>query len=371
VPRGPASPVRGSFLRRAGGYCWIVPEFHPLERDADEISRAAVERLYTLRPQLVEFYGPKGKARCVEDMAHHVRHLAIALWAGEPELFADYAAWATRVMTAYGVETTHIRASLEALNEIVRTRLDELDADAAGACIGAAIALGPGEEPACEITDAGPHARLAREYLDALLIGSRESAASKLKAAVAQGVPLLEVYVHVLLPVQREVGRLWQKRAITVAQEHFCTHTTQQLMSHLAIDLLYVARPTLDLRAIVFCPGGERHSLGCSAFADLLEARGWSVRCLGADTPVRTVAEEAAAFRPHLLALSVCTVYGVRAATEAVESCRGLLPRLRVIAGGRMITGYPGLAGRLGADMSAADLAEGLELVQEQVRPFQ
>jgi methanogenic corrinoid protein MtbC1 len=67
---------------------------------------------------------------------------------------------------------------------------------------------------------------LAADYLAALLAGEREAALRLVADAAEQGTDVRRLYEDVLAPVQREIGRLWQRDEITVATEHYCTAVT-------------------------------------------------------------------------------------------------------------------------------------------------
>src|SRR6185369_5232827 len=72
---------------------------------------------------------------------------------------------------------------------------------------------------------------LARQYLQTLLRAERHEATRLVLDAVKAGVGVGDIYLQVFQRCQREVGRLWQLKRITVAQEHYCTAATQLAMS--------------------------------------------------------------------------------------------------------------------------------------------
>lgn len=77
------------------------------------------------------------------------------------------------------------------------------------------------------------HYDLALQYTQMLLQGDRHSAGKLIFDAVKSGVPIKEIYLYVFQPSQYEIGRLWQNNKISVAKEHFCTASTQFIISQL------------------------------------------------------------------------------------------------------------------------------------------
>jgi methanogenic corrinoid protein MtbC1 len=65
------------------------------------------------------------------------------------------------------------------------------------------------------------HGDLAAQYLNAVLSLDSRRARELILSSFEKGMSIKDIYLHVLQPVQYEVGRLWRTRKISVAQEHF------------------------------------------------------------------------------------------------------------------------------------------------------
>ena len=87
---------------------------------------------------------------------------------------------------------------------------------------------------------------------------------------------------------------------MSVAQEHFAS----ELIAGRLRGLGRGWDAGLGPRAVLACPGGERHDLGLLCCAIALGRRGWRVTFLGADTPARALAETVDRLRPGLVVLS-------------------------------------------------------------------
>lgn len=200
-------------------------------------------------------------------------------------------------------------------------------------------------------------------YLAALLRTDPSGARLIVEAALDAGMPLRTLYLEVFQAALYEVGRLWENGEATVAQEHLATATTQTLAARLSAQLASAPQP--QLTAVVSGTQDELHALGARFVGDFLEAEGWTVIDLGAGTPthdlVRTVAER----RPKLVCLSTALTTNLVHAEDAIGALRRLDEPPLIAVGGHAYHGNPTLAGRLGADVYAADAAAFLEQLRE------
>ena len=131
------------------------------------------------------------------------------------------------------------------------------------------------------------------------------------------GFALETVLRELILPALREIGAEWERGKLEVAQEHFATNVVRERL--LALARLW-GRGGGPL-AILACAPGERHDIGLIAFGLVLRSHGWRILFLGADTPLQTVADAAAAKAPELVV--VAAMDGAR-----LEAVGGELRRL-------------------------------------------
>jgi methanogenic corrinoid protein MtbC1 len=87
---------------------------------------------------------------------------------------------------------------------------------------------------------------------------------------------------------------------------------------------------------VLACAPGERHDLGLIAFGLALRSRGFRILYLGADTPIESVAETAAAIEPAFVVVS--SVDAARFHAVARELVR-LAARHRLCLGGEGAAG--------------------------------
>lgn len=110
-----------------------------LAEHAEAIARSVTGLLYAEMPWLVDRYGERGRRKCLEDMHHHLRHLAPAVELEDPALFARYARWCDEMLRARGVQTEELLRSLELMASDTAARLPEEDARIVGAGLHAGI----------------------------------------------------------------------------------------------------------------------------------------------------------------------------------------------------------------------------------------
>lgn len=335
-----------------------------LRVEQDALAHAVVEHHYAQVPELAERYGEAGRKYCLEDAYHHLRHLAQAAASRRERFFVDYVEWARVVLASRGVPASDLDRNLEALDRVLRDRLDPELAELAGGWIaGARRALEDADgEPPSHIGADDELGRLARSYLDALLKGLRGAATDLILGAVERGVSVRDVYLRVFQPSQRELGRLWQLGKITVAQEHYATAATQLNMSLLYPRLFAGERRGRTM--IACCVGGEMHEIGMRMVADLFELDGWDTHFLGANTPAAGVVTMARERDADLLAVSATLVPHVREVAGLLSEVRRepRLAELRVMVGGYPFNLEPELWRELGADGWAPDGEAALEL---------
>jgi MerR family transcriptional regulator, light-induced transcriptional regulator len=206
-----------------------------------------------------------------------------------------------------------------------------------------------------------PLTPLATKYLETLLRARREEASRLVMDAAASGTSVRSLYLHVLQPVQRQIGKLWQTNQVTVAHEHYCTAATQLVMGRLSPYLF--AAPRNGRRAVVTCVGGELHEVGARMVADLLEMEGWDCYFLGANTPTGSIVSAVADRKAHLLAVSVTIHYNVEEAKRLIGEVRDSAEAagLKVMVGGRPFLVAPGLWKTVEADAFAPDAAAAVD----------
>lgn len=129
----------GSFMRDAAAERLI-------ERKA-ELARAITARLYDEMPELLEKYGERGRARCLEDMQYNIEHLAPAVALGELSLFSLYCVWLRDMLAARGVGVGEIVRSLRHTDQVVSESFPTEEALLISEALAAGLSALAGEAP--------------------------------------------------------------------------------------------------------------------------------------------------------------------------------------------------------------------------------
>ena len=231
--------------------------------------------IYPLTQQILDRYDaqylgsksnptPMRRAKSLEDMQYHLWTLWEAMATHRPALFASYMDWVKTTLTSYGLDLDDILASIAAMRDVLAESLPASEATTACDYVDAALqqlAL-PDASPYIDsfLTRDAPLADLAQQVLRALLYGDRRLAIQLVQTEALTKQNVKDIYLYVLQPVQREVGRLWQMRQLSVAMEHYCSETTQLMMSQLYPFLL--AAPPHGHVVVGTCVSREQNGIG-------------------------------------------------------------------------------------------------------------
>jgi methanogenic corrinoid protein MtbC1 len=192
------------------------------------------------------------------------------------------------------------------------------------------------------------------QYLAALLAGD-PAAALALSRAVVTPDDLEDFFLSVIQPAMYAIGERWEAGEVSVAGEHLASAITNRVVAGLSTGRK-LERPWRGL-AVVSAAPNEFHELGAWMVSDLLEADGWEVSYLGANTPTDDLVALVGARQPALLALSVTMPFSLertRAIIAAVKA-RPRTPPVRFLVGGRVFNDQPELWREVGADAWARD----------------
>jgi MerR family transcriptional regulator, light-induced transcriptional regulator len=174
---------------------------------------------------------------------------------------------------------------------------------AAEAARRALAAPAQGTEPALE------H---ARERLMEAARSYDETAVHSILDEALAGFALEAVLRELILPALREIGDEWERGELGIGEEHFTTTVIRERLFALA---RYWSRGGGPL-AVLACAPGERHDIGLVAFGLVLRSHGWRIFFLGANTPVETVAQAAAALKADLVVVTSVDTAVIEAAAD-------------------------------------------------------
>ena len=335
----------------------VLSAGHQVRDRASALADAVVACEYRRHPRLRARYGAAGRTKSRQDALYHFLHLADALDASSPALFADYIGWVKVRLQHHGVSSEDLDHHLECMADVVRAQMPPPVAVSAAAVIEEArTALPAMPSRTASYLDPGQRlSPLAQDYVHTMLGGFRQAAAQLVFDAADRGEPVPQLYLHVFQPALREIGRLWQLQKISVAQEHFCSIATQIVMAQLLLRVPAARRCGRGI--VIACVSGDLHELGGRMVGDFFEMAGWDTYFCGGNMPHAAVVQAVVERKADVLAVSATMGHHVHAVQDLIELVRAdpRCGRLRVMVGGYPFTIDPALWRTVGADGTAAD----------------
>jgi len=339
-----------------------------LNTDVESIAQAITARTFAERRDLQQKYGERGRRKCEEDNVYHLHYLSEAIATNRKQMFIDYVGWAKVMLYSRGIDPASLGDNLESMAHVLRIKSPRTCRSTFAEFIRSASAQLPKLPDTLPsfIDPINPLSELADSYLNSLLLLNRDNALSLVMQQLEMGLTIQDLFKHVIYPVQREVGRLWQENQITVLQEHYCTAATDLLITRLKHKSRGIPR---SVTALAVCPGGEEHSLGIKMFSDLLESDGWKVAYIGPKCPITDVIQHVRYYATDLVAISVATPLNLGKTKELITRIKSLVLEHppSILIGGAAVNSNPEIWKHLAADGAAADVSEGLEMANRLV----
>jgi len=332
-----------------------------------EIGAQIESELYTLEePSLLPFLRERDALR--EYVNITIATLAESLATREPETFGRHLGWMRTVLSGRGVSPAGARQIGDTFNSVLLRALPEecLD-DLEPALQAGTVSFGALQhESPSYLSEEEPHYDLAKRYLDALLAAHGDEARRVILEGEGATLSMREIYLHILEPVQYEIGRMWELGRVGVADEHYASGVTQLIMAQ-----LYARHVPLHAKekVLVAVATDDQHELGIRMVSDFFELEGWTSVFLGGRTPVTEAARAVEKYEADLLAISAT----VATSTLRIRDLLGLVrtssrPQVPVMVGGYAFRRAQGLWKELGVDGFATNAQEGLELGLRLVR---
>lgn len=312
---------------------------------------SVVKEQYRRHPELERRYGPAGKQRCREDIEYHFCTLVEAVAAEDEAIWLNYVVWGKTVLVSRKIRSHDLIDTFTLMQDVLSENVSKRASAIANEFLQRTIDLYDTfpDAPPSYIDSRAPLSDLANSYLQALLSVDRNEARKLIHTAIQKGTRVEDIYYYVFEPVQYEVGRLWQMNHISVAQEHYCTATTELIMGELHRD-----RDEIDLGPYFFlgtCVAGGYHSVGIRMVSELLEAAGWKVYFTGANTPASNILDLISQFTINVLGISASTPMDLPQVRKLIQSVReSSKADTKIMVGGRVFNDFPDLWRKVGAD---------------------
>jgi methanogenic corrinoid protein MtbC1 len=325
-----------------------------LDACAQEVAASTAARRCELYPAAAS----AGFAALRDEAEVRLAYLAESAAVGTVELFSAHVAWLRDAGAARGVAPDDLHAGLSCLRDELEPRLE---AGLGGAVLaqldaGLEVLRGPPTEIESVLIEGLPHLDLAHGFLFALLEGRRDDALVLIETALAGGVSVSLLETEVIARVQVEIGRLWQRGEIRVAEEHLGTSIVEDVLAVLG---RHIPTPQAPHRRVVLSAlAGNSHDIGLHIVRDHLNLGGLETVFLGSSMPAEDVVWAVGEFDARLVALSTALPTEVRTTAATIAAIRAAHPDVGILVGGGVYVDVPELWRVLGADDCAHDARE-------------
>ncbi len=194
---------------------------------------------------------------------------------------------------------------------------------------------------------------LSGPFLLALLGGDEAAVEGLVSRSRSLGADTALVVRDLVMPALCEVGRMWTRGEVSIAEEHLATALVTRVLGRSSGG---AAVPAGASRRIVFaCLAGEFHDLGIRFLADVARECGWDAESLGANVPREALVRFVEQRPPAAVALSVSLAGHVPEAARTVAEIRAVVPGVTILAGGLAFREDPERFALTGADVGIAD----------------
>ena len=178
-------------------------------------------------------------------------------------------------------------------------------------------------------TSAGPR----HELLDRFLRSAMKLDPTGLREALHDATEALgpeHAIRDVALPAMREMGSRWKAGVCETAHEHLATEAVRVWLARQSVMAPAPFRP---YPLVLACGPKDLHTIGLEAFGVVLARRGWSLRTLGALTPIDSLVAAVRAAEARGAVVTSQRSAARRAAVDAIAAVDAL-PGVQAFYGG-------------------------------------
>ncbi len=184
---------------------------------------------------------------------------------------------------------------------------------------------------------------------------------------INRGVSIDSVFVDLLAPAARELGRHWEEDECDFLDVTMGLWRLQEVMRE--VTMRYPPHDATGPRgrSALFAPmPGEDHSLGALMVEEVFARAGWCTEVL-IEPKRKELLQIIASRHFDLVGLTLSCDWPIATIADLICAMRSVSrsPDLKVLIGGRMVNANPALAIEVGADGTAPDARSALALAEE------
>jgi methylmalonyl-CoA mutase cobalamin-binding domain/chain len=202
----------------------------------------------------------------------------------------------------------------------------------------------------------------SEKLLAAMINADRSSAAELIGRVLDEGIEPRQVITEVLDPAIVQLGRLWEKETMSLAQNFVASKIAEDALLRCIPDK--TDAPHTKGAIVIGNIEDDFHSLGRKAVGLFLSAAGWDVYDLGNDVPAEELLEKALEVNACVIGVSAMmqtTALNIRKLRQLIDE-RGLTDRIKMAVGGAVFNWRPELVTEVGGDGTASNAVGADEL---------
>lgn len=199
-----------------------------------------------------------------------------------------------------------------------------------------------------------------------LLVGQQvEQSIAAVEEAIEAGIAPQTILLEVVCPAMDEVGRMQANREITLSEIYAISRIGEAAINRL---VSFLSEPPEPVGTVVIgTVAGDYHGMGRNIVAAFLRMAGFEVHDLGMSVPSQTFVDKALALNAGAICASALLLHTAEKITEirGIMRERGIEDRVKLIAGGAPFNFDPELYRTLGADATAPNASDAVEVVSQ------
>ena len=209
----------------------------------------------------------------------------------------------------------------------------------------------------------------ADSFAENLLEWDADRALREVEALVSRGYGLQPVFLDLLAPAARQLGRMWEEDECDFVEVTMGLWRLQEVMREVASRAPPIVAAMQAPAKSLFSPmPGDQHSFGALMIDEVFARAGWESEAL-IDPQRRELLTVISRKSLDLVGLTITTDSPSSAIQSLIRAIRTVSanPALCIMIGGRMVNANPGIAEEVGADVTATDAFAALEIAERVV----
>lgn len=300
--------------------------------------------------------------KIIEYIYYILEYIAASIELDDDEIIIDYLFWLRKMLKNNGLPEVFLERNLEGLNHMIYKYTANKNI---ARIVNKAIHALDNEKPTKFAINFTKYLKEESEmYLNLVLNQNKREANALITDLVNdQSISIYDLYYYIFERSQKEVGAMWERDEITVADEHYVSAFTQTVIASLypMIFQTLISKEKVVLMAIE----NESHELGIRMIADLFSLDGWDAHYFGGDVPIDDILSVIKKNKPYIVVISATFSKNIVNVKRLIENLKNEPIDTKIFVGGCAFNDYPHLSKKIGADYYTKDFNEIINLANE------